>query len=177
MMETVTVRAAADRSSLAALTPTLSRLLIDCVADGASVGFLHPLSQDRAEAFWRAETGPAVLAGGRVLLIAERAGAVVGAGQLDCAKPDSHPHRAEVMKLLVDPRARRRGVGRALMIALEDAARARGRWLLTLDTASPDKAEPLYRALGYQRAGAIPEYAKDPIANRFDATVFYWKKL
>jgi hypothetical protein len=88
----------------------------------------------------------------------------------------NQPHRADVMKLLVDPRARRRGLARALMLAIEKEAARGGRWLLTLDTAG-DAAERLYRSLGYTAAGAIPSYARDPLVDRFDATTIMYKDL
>ncbi|MEZ5665957.1 MAG: GNAT family N-acetyltransferase [Alphaproteobacteria bacterium] len=134
-----------------------------------------PLAE--AAAFWRDKVLPAVQAGSRVLLVAEEGGRIVGSGQLGCDTPANGRHRAEVSKLLVHPDARRRGIARALMLALEDAARARGRSLLVLDTRTGDAAEPLYAALGYQVAGTIPGYCRDPFAERLDATTVMYKTL
>ena len=45
-------------------------LLVDSVEAGASVGFMHPLTKDRAVAFWQ-RVADGVAAGDRALLIAE----------------------------------------------------------------------------------------------------------
>lgn len=166
-----------DAAGLDPLIGPLSELLRDCVADGASLGFVLPFGAAEAARFWRDMVHPALTGPHRRLWVAESQGALAGAVQLDCAVMPNQPHRAEVMKLMVRPEHRRRGVARALMASLEAEARIRGRWLLTLDTASPLTAEPLYRSLGYERIGAIPAYALHPIEDRYDATVFMYKRL
>ena len=113
----------------------LAGVLIDCVESGASVGFLHPLSRERAVAFWR-RVAQGVAAGERVLLVAEDARGVCGTVQLVLAQLENQPHRAELSKLLVHRRARRQGLGAALTRAAEAAARDCGRTLLVLDTAT-----------------------------------------
>ncbi len=55
----------------------LADVLIDCVEGGASVSFMHPLTRDRAAAFWR-RVATEVAAGERALLIAEDAKACAG---------------------------------------------------------------------------------------------------
>jgi GNAT superfamily N-acetyltransferase len=128
--------------------PALSEILIDCVEGGDSVGFMAPLAQGKADAFWRG-VAEGIAAGERILLVAEdRAGGeIFGTVQVVFAQPENQPHRADVAKTLVHRRARRRGLGGALMRAAEDAARAAGKTLLVLDTASSD-AERLYERLG-----------------------------
>ena len=116
-------------------------------------------------------------AGSRVLLAAWLDGALVGTVQLDLGTPENQPHRAEVAKLLVDPAVRRRGVGRALMRRAEQAARAVGRRLLTLDTRAGDVAEPLCRALGWQEAGRIPGHALDADRRTACDTILLYKAL
>jgi len=101
----------------------------------------------------------------------------VGTVQLDCDTPANQPHRAEVRKLLVHPRARRAGIARQLMVAIEASARERGRTLLTLDTRSGDHAEPLYLGMGYVVAGRIPGYARASDADRLDATTIMYKEV
>ena len=167
------VRAVAD-GSLERVLLELREILIDCVESGASVGFLAPLSASEAEAYWR-RIGRAVAEERCVLLVAELGGAVVGTVQLDVDTPPNQPHRATVCKLLVHTTGRRRGVGEALMAGVEQAARERGRWLLTLDTATADAAR-LYERMGWSRSGAIPDYALNPHGSLTD-TVFYWKRL
>src|SRR5262249_9978171 len=98
---------------------------------------------------------------------------LVGMVTLRLATPPNQPHRAEVAKLLVHRDARRRGVGRALMLALEELARAARKSLLTLDTVTGAAGERLYAALGWSRVGVIPNYALFPDGRPCDTTVFY----
>jgi ribosomal protein S18 acetylase RimI-like enzyme len=153
----------------------LASVLIDCVEGGASVSFMHPLSRERAEAFWRG-LAPSIARGERALWIARDASReIVGTVQLALAQPENQPHRADVAKLLVHRCAREHGVGEALMRAAQDGARAAGKKLLVLDTAS-DSAERLYQRLGWELAGRVPDYALLPRGG-LCATSFYFKRL
>ncbi len=164
-----------DGAAVAARQPTLCGLLQRCVDDGASIGFLPPLAAAAAEAYWRRVSG-AVHAGETVLWVAESDGRVVGSVQLTLETRANGGHRAEVAKLMVDPAARRRGIGRALMSALEDEAGRLGRTTLVLDTREGDPSERLYAGLGYQRVGVIPEYARGADGG-LHGTVFFYKLL
>ncbi len=112
----------------------LADVLIDCVEGGASVSFMHPLSRDRAVAFWR-QVAQGVAAGERALVVAEDARGVCGTVQLAFAQFENQPHRADLLKMLVHRRARRQGLGVALLRAAEATARECGKTLLVLDTA------------------------------------------
>ena len=149
----------------------LAEVLIDCVEGGASVSFMHPLAPEKAAAFWR-RVGVEVAAGGRALFVADDAHGIVGTVQLVLDLPENQPHRADVSKMLVHRRARRRGVGAALMRAAEAHARAAGRSLLVLDTASAD-AERLYARLGWRLSGVIPRYALLPNGEPCATSYFY----
>jgi GNAT superfamily N-acetyltransferase len=151
----------------------LAGVLIDCVEGGASVGFMLPLTRERAEAFWT-RTLDSTARGERIVLVAEErdTGAVVGTVQVILAAPENQPHRGEIAKMLVLRRARRRGLGEALMRAAEAAALEAGKTLLVLDTASAE-AERLYGRLGWQRVGLIPRYALWPDGGFVHTTVFY----
>jgi GNAT superfamily N-acetyltransferase len=149
----------------------LADLLIDCVEGGASVSFMLPLPAAKALAFWR-RVADGVARGERALLVAEDSAGIVGTVQLILDQPENQPHRADLSKMLVHRRARRRGVGAALLRAAEDVARDCGKWLLVLDTASPD-AERLYATLGWQRCGVVPGYALLPEGGLCDTTFFY----
>jgi GNAT superfamily N-acetyltransferase len=149
----------------------LAEVLIDCVAGGASVSFMHPLSLPKALNFWQ-RVADAVGRGERALLVAEDAQGLVGTVQLILDQPENQPHRADLSKMLVHRRARRRGLGAALLRAAESLARDCGKSLLVLDTASGD-AERLYASLGWQRVGVIPGYALWPQGGLCDTTVFY----
>jgi GNAT superfamily N-acetyltransferase len=155
----------------AAEIDALAGVLIDCVAGGASVSFMHPLAPPRARAFWLKVTSD-VARGARALLVAEDEGGLCGTVQLVLEQPENQPHRADLSKMLVHRRARRQGVGAALLAAAEDAARAHGRTLLVLDTASAE-AERLYERAGWVRCGTVPGYALWPQGGLCDTTFFY----
>ena len=149
----------------------LAELLIDCVEGGASVSFMHPLPLAKAVDFWRG-VAAAVAEDKRALLVARDATGVAGTVQLILEQPENQPHRADLSKMLVHRRARRRGLGAALLRAAEHLAQECGKSLLVLDTASGD-AERLYAKLGWQRCGAIPGYALWPRGGLCDTTYFY----
>ena len=153
----------------------LADVLIDCVEGGASVSFMLPLARDHALEFWRKVAREAE-AGRRVLLVARDARGICGTVQLVLDLPDNQPHRADVAKMLVHRRARRQGVGAALMRAAEAAARARGRNLLVLDTVTGSDASRLYERQGWVRVGDIPRYALWPHGG-FVGTTYYYRDL
>ena len=150
----------------------LAEVLIDCVAGGASVSFMHPLSQEKAVAFWRG-VAEGVEQGERVLLAAEDDIGIAGTVQLILAQPENQPHRADVSKMLVHRRARRKGLGAALMRAAEAEARECGKTLLMLDTTSGMDAERLYARLGWQRFGEVPGHALLPQGGLSNTAFFY----
>ncbi len=150
----------------------LADLLIDCVDGGASVSFMHPLPRERAVAFWRRVAG-GVVRGERALLIAEDAHGLCGSVQLMFDLPENQPHRGDLSKMLVARRARRRGLGAALMRAAEAAARESGRTLLVLDAVTDGDAARLYERLGWVRVGDIPRYALFPRGGLCSTTVYY----
>jgi GNAT superfamily N-acetyltransferase len=163
---------------LSTVTPAqldgLVQVLIDCVEGGASVSFMHPLSEDKARAFWR-RVIDGVANGQRALVIAQQDDAVVGTVQLVLDQPENQPHRGDLSKMLVHRRARRHGVGAALLRQAEDAARESGKTLLVLDTASRD-AQRLYERMGWQRCGHVPDYALLPFGG-LCGTTFYYRRL
>jgi acetyltransferase len=159
-----------------AARPALVALLRDAVDGGASLGFLPPLDATEAAAYWDSVV-VALRDGSRVLLVARDAtGGISGSGQLDLAMRANARHRAEVTKLMVHRAARRKGLGRALMLALEHHARRLGRTTLVLDTRQDDPSEALYRALGWEPAGAIPRYAASADGT-LHTTALYYKLL
>ena len=150
----------------------LADVLMDCVQGGASVGFMQPLSIERALAFWH-RVADGVAAGERALLVAEDAVGIVGSVQLVLGQPDNQAHRADLAKMLVHRRARRQGLGAALMRAAVDLARMCGKSLLVLDTVTGSDADRLYSRLGWQRVGDIPGYALFPQGGPCSTTYFY----
>ncbi len=147
-----------------AILPELIALLQDAVARPASIGFMPPLPEEDAHHYWR----------GVLQEVARDAGHIVGSVQLALATKPNALHRAEVQKLLVLQSQRRRGLGWALMQAVEQAAHESRRTLLVLDTRLGDVAEQLYLKLGYHRAGVIPAYVRNE-AGTFESTVLFYK--
>ena len=150
----------------------LAELLIDCVDGGASVSFMHPLSMQRALAFWRA-VADGVGRRERALLVAEDDAGIIGTVQLVLAQPENQPHRADLAKMLVHRRARRQGLGEALLRAAEQLGRACGKTLLVLDTVTGSDGERLYTRVGWQKSGMIPDYALWPRGGLCATTYFY----
>ena len=150
----------------------LAEVLIDCVDGGASVSFMHPLPREHAQAFW-GRVADGVARGERALLVAEDALGICGTVQLVLDQPDNQPHRADLAKMLVHRRARRQGLGEALIRAAEDTARDCGKTLLVLDTVTGSDAERLYQRLGWQRVGVVPDYALWPHGGLCSTTFFY----
>ena len=173
MSRDITVRRL-GASEAAALKEQLADVLIDCVKGGASVSFMLPMARSTALSFWY-KVADGVARGERTLLVAEDGEGVIGTVQLITDLPENQPHRADVAKLLVHRRARKRGVGEKLMLALEECAREQRRTVLVLDTASA-VAERLYEHLGWQRVGVVPGYALLP-NGELCGTTFYYKQL
>jgi len=151
----------------------LSDVLIDCVEGGASVSFMFPMSRAKAEAFWRRMSASAARGERLVLAAEDMAGAIVGTVQVVLDQPENQPHRGDLAKMLVHRRARRQGVGAALLAAAERHALDAGKTLLVLDTVSGSDAERLYAREGWQRCGEIPEYALWPDGKPCATTIFF----
>jgi GNAT superfamily N-acetyltransferase len=150
----------------------LATMLIDVVEGGAAVGFMMPMTRDRAVTFW-SRIAEDVAVGKRVLLIAEDDLGVCGTVQLIFDLPDNQPHRADLAKMLVHRRSRRQGLAAELLRAAEAAARDSGRTLLVLDAVTDGDAARLYERLGWVRVGEIPGYALMPEGGLCGTTYFY----
>jgi GNAT superfamily N-acetyltransferase len=166
-----------DGPALEQRLAALARILADSVALGAAIGFMDTLTRDDAAHFWRDSVQPEVIAGRRILFVAQRDEEVLGTVQLITGMPLNQPHRCEIAKMMVDPRARRLGLGRALMTRAIDRARELGKTLITLDTRTGDVAEPLYASVGFEAAGVIPDYAWDPDGKARHATTYMYRRL
>ena len=143
--------------------------------NGASVGFLPPLAAEEASAYW--QNVFADVEKGHILLFAAYVdGQLAGTAQLQPSPKANGRIRAEVAKVLVHSAFRRRGIGRALMDALEAEARRLQRTTLVLDTRLGDAGEPLYAKCGYTKVGVIPAYVINENGEP-DATVIYYKLL
>jgi ribosomal protein S18 acetylase RimI-like enzyme len=154
---------------------SLSDILVEVVAGGGSVSFMHPLAVDAAARFWN-QSLAAAERGERIVLGLFEDDVLAGTVTLLLDCPPNQPHRAEIAKLMVRPSHRGRGYARALLIEAEARAVAAGRTLLVLDTATDGGAMGLYESLGFVPAGIIPDYALKPHGG-FTGTMIYWKKL
>ena len=164
-----------DAKSARAAIPDLAAVLADCVAGGASVSFMEGFGRAEAAQFFKG-VFDSVSAGDTILLAARDGRRIVGTVQLGLDTPPNQPHRADVKKLLVHRSARGAGVGEALMKELESIARREGRRLLTLDTVTGEAGYRLYKRLGWQEVGVIPDYALFPDGHYCDTTIF-WKRI
>ena len=153
----------------------LTEMLIEAVATGGSVSFMHPLAPEQADAFWRNSLAAADR-GERIVLGAFDAGDLIGTVTLLLDVPPNQLHRAEIAKMMTRISHRGRGVARVLMRAAEKRAIARGRTLLVLDTAVEGGAAGLYEGLGFMLSGIIPDYALKPHGG-LTGTMIYWKRI
>lgn len=164
-----------DAAEAVAAQAQLRALMFDTVAHGNSLGFLANVGADELDAYWR-DVAAAVAGGSRVLLVALDGETVVGTAQLDLCQRANGRNRAEVQKVMVHSSARRRGIGGALLRALEGVALELERGLLFLDTEAGSGAERLYLGQGYVRVGELPEFACSP-DGQWHATAIYYKTL
>jgi ribosomal protein S18 acetylase RimI-like enzyme len=153
----------------------LRDMLIETVANGGSVSFMHPLTPEVADAFWRDSLASAER-GERILFGAFDGEKLIGTVTLLLGLPPNQPHRAEIAKMMTRISHRHRGVATALLRAAERAAIERGRWLLVLDTAVDEGASGLYERVGFKLSGIIPDYALRPHGG-LTGTKIYWKRL
>jgi GNAT superfamily N-acetyltransferase len=169
---------ALDPAGYEAAIPVLADLVVDAVAGGASINFMADVTPESAGAWWQTRLDD--VRSGRTTAFVARDEAdgdrIVGVTLLMRSMNANSPHRAEIGKVIVHRSARRRGLGRALMGAAEHRAREEGRWLLVLDTVTDSDADALYRALGWQVTGIVPDYALLPDGRPWPAT-FFWKDL
>ena len=153
----------------------LSEMLVETVAHGGSVSFMHPLSLHEAEAFWRDSLGAADR-GERIVLGAFDGEALIGTVTLVLKLSQNQPHRAEIVKMMTRVSYRHRGVAMALLREAERIAIEHRRWLLVLDTAEDEGAAGIYERMGFQFSGLIPDYAYKPHGG-LTGTLIYWKRL
>ncbi|OIJ62497.1 GNAT family N-acetyltransferase [Streptomyces mangrovisoli] len=164
-----------EADALAAAVEDLADLLVATVHGGASIGFLAPLERAEAVAWWH-ERSAAVAAGRLAVWAAHHEGRLIGTVSLAFPDKSNSRHRAELVKLMVHPDGRGRGLGRVLLARAEEAAAASGVTLLHLDTETDSSAERLYRAAGWTRAGVVPDYAANP-AGELKPTTIYYKRI
>lgn len=162
-------------ASSPSIRSALSDLLIETVANGGSVSFMHPLAREHADAFWDTALAAADR-NERIVLGAFDGETLVGTVTLHLDCPPNQPHRAEIAKMMTRISHRGRGIATALMHAAEAAAAEHARTLLVLDTATDGGAAGLYEKLGFRLSGEIPDYALKPHGG-LTGTLIYWKRI
>ncbi|UFZ05975.1 GNAT family N-acetyltransferase [Bradyrhizobium ontarionense] len=171
-MAPIRIAALADSPPIRA---ALSAMLIETVAHGGSVSFMHPLTEQDADAFWQ-DSLAAAERGERIVLGAHDGQDLVATVTLQLKLPPNQPHRAEIAKMMTRVSHRNRGIATALLHAAESMAREHRRMMLVLDTAVDGGASQLYEGLGFQLTGIIPDYALKPHGG-LTGTKIYWKRL
>ncbi len=159
----------------AAQLDALARLLVDCIAAGASIGWVRTPTLDAARAYWQ-RIADSEARGERCWWVIADGDTVLGSAQLLIDGPENGRQRAEVCKVMVHPGARRRGFGQALMQAAEAEARRLGRRLILLDTNTDSPAQRLYEGLGWQVCGVMPDYAEQADGS-LGATTWMFKRI
>lgn len=164
-----------EAAETAARIDELAAILVDAVAHGASINFMAGFATGDGRAFWRSQL-QGIDRGEKHLFVADDGERLLGTVMLMLAQQPNAPHRAEVGKMVVVSSARRQGLGRSLLAAAEQAARAAGRTLLVLDTESGSAGEGLYRACGWTQFGRVPDHSFRP-DGRLAETTFFYKAL
>jgi len=172
LMSNIEIKALSPSPEIRAM---LSEMLIETVANGGSVSFMHPLAPEAADSFWHDSLASAER-DERIVFGAFDGDKLIGTVTLLLGLPPNQPHRAEIAKMMTRLSHRNRGVATALLHAAERAAIERGRWLLVLDTAVDEGASGLYERVGFQLTGIIPDYAFRPHGG-LTGTMIYWKRL
>ena len=152
--------------------PELARLHAQAMAAGMALGAAPGVDLPTLELSHRA----ALAEPGRVVLVAERDGEVVGMAHIVPSNAANAGHRAEVQRVAVAEGVRGTGVGRALMRAVEQAALERELTLLWLTTHDATDACAFYEAVGYAKLGVMPSYSLRPDGTPTPAA-FYFKEL
>lgn len=148
-------------------TAMLKRLVLG----GAALGWIVPPSRAQV-AEWIGGLAADVARGEAVMVVAVDAGRLAGVG---CwrryARPTLRPH-VDVERLFVDPSRHGSGVGRAMLHALIDEARAQAVEVVTLDFRDGNPAaERLYRSVGFREHGRLPRFIAFG-EERFDQRLF-----
>ena len=153
----------------------LSEILVEVVANGGSVSFMHPLALEEANAFWDGSLAAAEK-GERIVLGAFDGDILAGTVTLLLSLPPNQPHRAEIAKMMTRISHRGGGIAKTLMQVAERLAIEQKKTLLVLDTAEEDGASALYEKLGFTLTGVIPEFALKPHGG-LTGTMVYWKRI
>jgi ribosomal protein S18 acetylase RimI-like enzyme len=148
----------AEADEICARLATLHR---DALRSGMALGALETVEARALERSYR-DVVSALDDRERLLLVAEDGEEIVGMAQLAFSRATNADHRAEVQRVAVARDARREGIGRRLMSAVETAARHHGVTLLWLTTHDGTDACRFYESVGYTKLGVMPDYSRRP---------------
>ena len=151
---------------------SLSQQIVEA---GSHLGWEDPNDVDVIRSYWHSQCN-SIDAENHVLFCLMDETEIAATVQYERGHFPTSRHRAEVAKLMVEPRYRRRGCASMLMDHLELDAESRGIELLVLDTRAGEPVEALYSKRGYTRTGLIPGWAKYSTGAYRD-TVFFYKQL
>lgn len=135
---------------------------------------LLQLSDQVAEALYpgayRRPLNPQTLSAPHISIFVARTGDRLAAGC--CALFDNGDGTGELKRMIVDPRFRQRGVGQALLQAVEATAWLRGmdRILMEVGTRNTD-GHALYARAGYSERGPFGSYRPSPISLFFEKMI------
>jgi ribosomal protein S18 acetylase RimI-like enzyme len=144
------------------------------IIEGGGFGWVNPPGRRALERYFQG----VLLVPERELFVGRLDGTIVGSAQL--LRPprnnEAQAFAATVTHSFVAPYARGVGLARLMTRRLEDRARAQGYQVLNLDVRETQTAAiRLYEALGYQRWGVHPAYAR--VNGRTVRGFFYTKLL
>ncbi|KAK5578326.1 hypothetical protein RB653_007996 [Dictyostelium firmibasis] len=156
----------------------LVNLLIDGVESKAAIGFVYPLSREKAIEFWD-KVNQELKVGTKILLVSKIEGSIVGTIQCSWTNTYSNAkHRCEIQKLIVHTTHRKKGIAKLLLKEIEKYSLSIGKELLILDTRSGDPVTyNLYKSIGYIEVGSIPYFASESNVGEYSGTTIFYKLI
>lgn len=152
----------------------LCEATVAAIEDGGGFGWVKAPARGVLEAYWKG----VLLVPERALFVARLNGTICGAVQL-VTPPKNNEAQAFAAQLtgnFLAPWSRGHGLARRMIETVEDAARAGGFAVLNLDVrATQEAAIGLYEAMGFQRWGTNPAYAR--VDGKVIPGYFYFKRL
>jgi ribosomal protein S18 acetylase RimI-like enzyme len=141
---------------------------------GGGFGWLKPPPRVVMESFWRG----ILLIPDRMVFVGRLDGVIAGTAQLvrPAKNNEAQTRNAQMTTHFVAPWARGHGLAKAIVVAVEEAARAAGIAVLNLDVRETQGAAiQLYQSLGYVHWGSHPHYAK--VDDAWVGGLYFWKDL
>ena len=144
------------------------------ITEGGGFGWLKPPPRQVLENYWKG----VLLVPERRLVVGRLDGVIAGSAQLSRAprNNEAQAFAGTLTSAFVAPWARRRGIGRGIVLEIESLAHEIGLSVLNLDLRDTQRAAiRLYESLGYVRWGTHPVYAR--VEERIVPGHYYYKLL